>query len=392
MTSRKHYEKQFEEAREQWGPGTKSYKRRKRRRRKKNPAPECPDMPENLTAAKVKETVDTLNRLNGKVIADLRGKDMQRAMAAAKATARYQHEAFATLFFQCDMRAGRDQKTAWDRMLTFVEKHYGKPFVTNVKKVVPLILKGAKFGSTPQSVPTRALYGDEMLPSGRDAGGGGGELASVISRIQGILDTRNRAATSATRSSPFKKDPALLEWSIRRSGRDFVEMEHAYAPAMMSQDGRFGLGLTPWNRSLQDMTPADQLTLVLREVQKVWAYHMTATCDIDGEQVRSAYRMVPEGKTASLPGLQEVQGSLGFADLDAALAALPGILDSLDDFTYAHVCDDKPLALQDGDRMQFDLKHRKRISNPGLLIPAASVLVTAVGLGDSLYELHSALT
>jgi hypothetical protein len=131
---------------------------------------------------------------------------------------------------------------------------------------------------------------------------------------------------------------------------------------------------------------------VLHAAQKAWAYYMTATCDIDGEPVRSAYRMVPEGRTTALPGLTEIQGSLGFVDLKAALAALPGILDSLDDFTYAHVCDDKPLAIQDGDRMQFDLQRGKRLSNPGLLIPAASVLVTAVGLGDSLFELHSALT
>jgi hypothetical protein len=242
-------------------------------------------------------------------------------------------------------------------MLSFVEKHYGKPFVANVKKVVPLILKGARFGTTPHSVETRALYQDtqDTGTAGRqdgEVGEVGGELAKAIPRIQGILDTRNRAKTSSRR---FKQSTDAVTWSIRRTGKDFVEMEHAYAPEMMQRGGQFGVGVTPWNPTLSDLSPEDKITLVLHAAQKAWAYYMTATCDIDGEPVRSAYRMVPEGRTTALPGLTEIQGSLGFVDLKAALAALPGILDSLDDFTYAHVCDDKPLAIQDGDRMQFDL-------------------------------------
>jgi len=378
-------------------PRSKNPRRTRRREaRRKNPA--CPPIPEKLTAKSVQKVVADLNLLNRGVIAGIRTEDPQRAKAASKLGSAYQHEAFATLFFRCDRLAGRSPKEALARTLKLVAMHYGEGFVANLRKVLPALLGGGKVGKTPHSKTTRALHDESEAPvvaeEGRDLGP---ELRAALPRIQEILDRLNKSNTSR-----FKKHShEALVWKIRRAEEDYVEMEHAYAPTMRRGPRQFQAGVTPWNPTVQGLGSHDKLSLVLHRTSKKeakggakWAYYLTASCSVDGEPVRSAYRMVPEGKTTSLPGVREVttkDPTLGFEDLDTSLKALPGILGSLSSFTYEYVCDSKPLALQDGDRLEFALEARERRKNPGLLIPGASVLVTAAALGDSLFELHSAL-
>lgn len=415
-TDRKWLDEQFARAREVWGPGTEAYKRRqayKRRKRKKNPQPTCPELPKTLTGDKVRDAVEGIEDYIREAIFFAPKKTRR---AKAEKLIDYRHEAIATFFVFCDQKQGRDLDTAMRRMRKVIDQTFYLGAGTPMMDRVTDILAGKyKIGESPQSVTVEEFESKESKRAKKQTRTRKAEpVPAEFDELLGdALEEANKRVFRGP-TSPKKGTPAYKNrsWKVAKNSKNVIEVYKPYkGEARYNQ--RAGK-MFPAPGPLSEPTTGGPFVPVEEDYIRVlliripnsneWSLFLRNTCVVDGKPESSNFRLSFPTKSRELvheaydvrfdPDSQ----SPIFADKANALRALGPVLMALNKLTYSRACAGKPDSISLGDTVDVELSRgalptyaSSRIENPAWLLPAAGALVTAVGLGDSLYQLHAVL-
>ena len=395
----------------------------RRVQRLSNPT-EVPEIPATLTGTALDEATKTvLSSLNG-MLSEI--PDLKRRLANLNAMGAYQPEAYTLTFARLDRLSGDySEAKRMKRARKFAQHLYGKQVADRVVEILPdLLNRKVQVGQHPLSIPTKLAESVQagrakLPPATRREPAPAGMPAEVKELAERAVAEANRALNAGRSMFPkkgSKRDWRLL-WSVTKADPSVITARkpYQYMSRWNERRGYFGVAPSPMSIPERDGTfstvDEDFVQVYLLNVPgtRKWTVFFRTFClDADGGGRLRPYSLSfpVEAREAAREVDPKVSfdddGNILFSDIERALDAFSSVLVSLGRLTYERACSAdaaQPVSLEGGEiPVGFLLQDKvpgfvsERLSNPAWVLPAAAALVTAVGLGDSLYQLHAVLT
>jgi hypothetical protein len=419
---REHHLRQFSEARKAWGPGTEAYERRQKRKkrkskkRKKNPSSPTlapPTIPPVLIASDTDRLYENVSQFFDALTEAHPDRSLRQRYERLNDT--HHPEMVALTFARADRLSNNlPPDDIVKRAATFASRVFGAPLYPHFVAVLPGLLDGTlKPGRHPDAISTDMAA--EIVEQ-YERTGGIGSLKDLVARAVEEANRRTFAGPLSRRSR--RKRMWELLWEITESDPDVISMRRPYQSSSRFNEkrGYFGAAPSPMSVPNADGTftvvPEDYVQVYLLRIPDTndWTLYFRTYClDDEGvETVQRAYSLYfPKEAQELLRGTDsgvffDEDNRIRFAGIESAVAVLAPILTTLGRLTYKAACSAERGAVTDltggeipvGALLEGSIPEyaSRRLENPSWLVPAASALVTAVGLGDSLYQLHSVLT